>query len=322
MVTEGRLYRLLESFLRSDEFGPEDLRPLLELTTGHSGVHPFGVLSQDAAEDSWMSRFGQLKLFADIHGTLEVLAAGRKEKVNLSLEDLWLHYIPFCSWLLGKTEGRSERFLTGIVGPPGSGKTVLCELLRFIINRLVGTGDDSCAVLAMDGFHFRNDYLDRNWTVDAAGNQMPLRVFKGMPCSFDLDAFLLALKALPDREAEMSLPVYDRSLHEPVADGLRVLRKHSIVLVEGNFLLDSEDGWAAVRPMLDLTLFIDTDDQSCKERLLKRHVTGGRNEEEGLQHFDRVDRPNFERVRKSAGCADLLLSMDWEGRIKSFRWCD
>ena len=50
-------------------------------------------------------------------------------------------------------------------------------------------------------------------------------------------------------------------------DALEVTADIRIVLVEGNYLLHDRDGWERVAPLLDVTAYVDDDDELRRERL-------------------------------------------------------
>ena len=164
------------------------------------------------------------------------------------------------------------------------------------------------AVVPLDGFHFSNDYLDAHTAVDRdrAGT---LRSFKGRPCSFDGSKALASLK-LVKNGGEATLPVYSRTLHNPVPGGLRVRREHRIILVEGNFLFLDETPWSEMRELFDLRVFVTERRELLHRRLVERHTRGGSTAEEAERRIIRVDAVNVEEVSGSERRADVVISPD------------
>jgi len=76
-----------------------------------------------------------------------------------------------------------QRFVVGVSGAGGSGKSVICSLLAATVNAL-GNKDNMCAVLGMDGYHYPNSYLDTH-NIPGSDPKAALRSIKGRPETFD-----------------------------------------------------------------------------------------------------------------------------------------
>ena len=72
-----------------------------------------------------------------------------------------------------KRAARTRRFVVGIAGPPGAGKSTIAEELRTLLP------EGTAVVVPMDGFHFDDAILVRRG----------LRNRKGAPETFDLSGF-------------------------------------------------------------------------------------------------------------------------------------
>ena len=224
----------------------------------------------------------------------------------LSLEELWRFYLPLCC-LLGDCRRGDRRVLVGVAGPPGSGKSVFCALLERLLDEVCGEAG-SAVTVSLDGFHYSNTSLDGRG----------LRSLKGTPETFDVEAFAGALDRLADCPS-IGLPGYDRALHDPVAGRVRVEPHHRIALVEGNYLLVEQDGWQAVRPRLELALFLSMPLEGVRPAIVARHVRGGRSPEDAAAHFERVDRPDCELCMRTARRADILVERTSDQRIAAMR---
>lgn len=183
--------------------------------------------------------------------------------------------------------------LLGIVGPPGVGKTHVAGRVCAALER----DGVAAGVVAMDGFHLTNRQLDR----------LGLRERKGAPETFDVTGLVAVLERLrrggPD---PVLVPDYDRVLHEPVPARGRIEAGTRVVVVEGSYLLHDAPGWAEVRGLLDLAWYLDAPDAVRAERLLARHVAGGRTGEEALAWIERVDRPHARLVAAGRSRADIV----------------
>lgn len=126
--------------------------------------------------------------------------------------------------IAGRAEGR-RRFLVAIAGPPASGKSTLATRLA----QDIGQGSK---VVAMDGFHRDNDWLDAHG----------LRDRKGAPETFDVAAFTELLEILAASEGG-DVPGFDRDRDCVVPAMDRVAASDRILLIEGNYLLLDRPGW-------------------------------------------------------------------------------
>lgn len=192
-----------------------------------------------------------------------------------------------------------RRYLLGIVGTPGAGKSTLAERLAEKINAAVGDG--FAVVLAMDGFHLRNAELD------ARG----LRSRKGSPPSYDAAGFVELIRAARGQRADdepIGVPGYCRKLHEPVADMFAIDPMCGLVVVEGQYLLLDEEPWAQIRGMLDEAWYIDINLEESLVRTKARHIRGGCTDEQAQRKIDENDSPNARLIAPSRQHADRIVT--------------
>ena len=108
----------------------------------------------------------------------------------------------------------------------------------------------------------------------------------------------------------MLLPGFDHAVGDPVPGEVRFLRnQHTIVVVEGLYLLHDNDGWEQVASLFDHRIYIDADLEACIDRLKVRNkcIPGYTPEEIDLR-CDRVDRANALTVQLSKGRADEVVT--------------
>ncbi|SDL09475.1 Phosphoribulokinase / Uridine kinase family protein [Nocardioides sp. YR527] len=190
------------------------------------------------------------------------------------------------------SEKTGNRFVLGIVGPPGAGKSTLAERLRDVLNE-----DGRVAVVApMDGFHRSNAELD----------SMGARARKGEPDTFDAEGYVAALRQVREQRRRVEWPTFSRVTDEPVPGGV-VIDGEPIVITEGNYLLLDEGPWQDVRGLLDEAWFVDVPDEILVPRLLERFLAGGRSPEEAEAKIAQSDLRNAALVRATRDRADLVL---------------
>lgn len=188
-------------------------------------------------------------------------------------------------------EKADARFVLGIVGPPGAGKSTLAERLRDVLNE-----DGRVAVVApMDGFHRSNAELDA----------MRARARKGEPDTFDAEAYVAALRQVRGR-GRVEWPTFSRVTDEPVPGGV-VIDGEPIVITEGNYLLLEDGPWKDVRGLLDEAWFVDVPDDILVPRLLERFLAGGRSRAEAEAKIAESDLRNAALVRATRVRADRVL---------------
>jgi pantothenate kinase len=253
-------------------------------------------------------RVSLLRACASVVPETEVAAAGHTTAARLSAVELWRFLLPLCQVAIGRAGADGERFLLGIAGPGASGKSVLAAVLLRLIGLCSG-GDVNAALCPMDGFHYPNAWLDSHTATGPNGQPVPLRALKGSPGTFDAEAFVACVRAARSADG-LSLPRYDRQIHDPVPDGLRIESDDRIVIVEGNYLLLPNPPWDGIAGGLDLALYLDVSRKTVAQAMVARHVRGGRTPEDARAHFERVDRRNYEQCARSAYRADLIARRD------------
>jgi pantothenate kinase len=187
-----------------------------------------------------------------------------------------------------------RRALLGITGAPGAGKTTLAAAL---VERLRTEGL-AVAHVPMDGFHLADVALAERGILDQ----------KGAIETFDVHGYVALLRRLrTELDHDVLAPDFERTLEQPIAGAITVRTADRLVVTEGNYLLDDEGAWPAVRATLDETWFIDVDDRVRVERLVRRHVEFGKSEPDARRWVEQVDEANARRVIARRSAADLVV---------------
>lgn len=184
------------------------------------------------------------------------------------------------------------RRLLGLTGAPGAGKSTLAA-------QIVETLAPAAVLVPMDGFHLANTELQRLRRTDR----------KGAPDTFDVDGYLALLSRLRENNpAAVYAPRFDRGLDEAVAGAIRVENDVPLVVTEGNYLLARDGGWERVRPLLDQVWYVEVDDQTRTERLIRRHVSYGKPPDAARAWVSRSDEANARLVAATRDRADLIVT--------------
>lgn len=205
--------------------------------------------------------------------------------------------------LLPYLEEKAEsRFLLGITGSPGSGKSTVAQLIR----DLLCARGRRCVVVPMDGFHFSNEELEKTG----------LRQLKGIPASFDAEGFFQLVKDIRAYPLSRHLcPLFDRSIEASIPNAICVSSDDRLVIIEGNYLLLQTPPWVHLRELLDETWFIDCPMEVLEPRLLRRHINGGMSEEQARIKAESTDIPNARLIDTTRNCATRIITLV-ENRIQ------
>jgi pantothenate kinase len=190
-----------------------------------------------------------------------------------------------------------RRYLVGIAGIGASGKSTLAGRVCEAVERL---RPGIVRLVPMDGFHLTNAQLD------AVG----LRDRKGSPATFDAEGYLHLLEASRSATKQLTFPVYDRTVHEPVVrdTSTQTLGPTTrLVVTEGNYLLLDEQPWSRLEHVLDECWWLDTPPDVARQWMIERHIRGGRDESAAVSHYERSDRLNVAHVLSHRREPDITL---------------
>lgn len=188
---------------------------------------------------------------------------------------------------------RGPRTLLGIVGPPGAGKSTVCDALDAALGAAAVT-------VGMDGFHLDDDVLV------ALGR----RDRKGAPDTFDVPGYVSLLQRLRDAREEVSYaPLFDRGLEASRGSAVPVPRSVPLVVTEGNYLLHGRGGWDGVRPLLDEVWFLDVPADERVRRLVARRLSHGETPDRARAWVTGVDEVNAAVVLAGRDRADVVVRL-------------
>ncbi|XP_042515698.1 putative uridine kinase C227.14 isoform X2 [Macadamia integrifolia] len=203
------------------------------------------------------------------------------------------------------------KYIVGLAGPPGAGKTTIASEVIRRINMLWSQKAPSMAsevqppnvaiVLPMDGFHLYRHQLDEMENPEEAYAR------RGAPWTFDPTRLLTCLKALRN-QGSVYAPSFDHGVGDPKEEDIFVNLQHKIVIVEGNYLFLEDGIWKEISSIFDEKWFVEVDIDTAMQRVQKRHVSTGKPPDVAKWRIEYNDRPNAELINKSKKHADLVIS--------------
>ncbi|MBE6946410.1 MAG: uridine kinase [Ruminococcaceae bacterium] len=180
-----------------------------------------------------------------------------------------------------------EVLVIGIAGGTGSGKTTL---MRNLIERL----GDEVTVISHDNYYHRHDDLPF---------EVRCKLNYDEPAAFETELMVEHLRRLKSGEA-VDGPVYDFAVHNR-SDQIIHLEPRSVIMVEGILIFENQ----ALRDLMDIRIFVDTDADIRLCRRIKRDVNKrGRTMESVLIQYQETVKPMHDRyVEPSKRYANLVV---------------
>jgi pantothenate kinase len=187
------------------------------------------------------------------------------------------------------------RFILGVVGKPGVGKSTFAQFLNEHFS------NDLVAILPMDGFHMSNEKLI----------EMGRRDRKGAPDTFDVDDFAKSLADVRDGHGrDIRFPIFKREIEASVPDAGVIPAQAKLVVVEGNYLLHDSSGWEKIGNFLDESWYLDVDDELRMQRLIARHIKFGKSPEAADEWSRGTDEVNARLIEQSRSRASFTVTLD------------
>ena len=185
--------------------------------------------------------------------------------------------------------------IIGIAGGSGSGKTTLVERLSEQF------GEDVSVLTHASYYTPRPDLTDE----EREGINFD------HPASFDTDQLISDLEDLIAGKT-VQVPVYDFAIQDRLEES-RTLSPTKIILVEGMLILENK----ALRNLLDIKLFVDTDDDvRLLRRLLRDTKERGRSLEDAAERYLSTVKPMHQQfVEPSKRYADVIIPEGGENAV-------
>ena len=181
----------------------------------------------------------------------------------------------------------SSILVIGIAGRTGSGKTTL-------MNNIMERFGDVVTVLSHDNYYKRHDELPY---------EERCKLNYDEPAAFDTSLMVYHLDQLR-HGYEIDCPVYDFTVHNRSDRTIHLVPK-KVIIVEGILIFENE----ALRDLMDIRIFVDTDADVRLCRRIKRDVNKrGRTLESVLKQYQETVKPMHEKyVEPSKRYANIVV---------------
>ena len=187
----------------------------------------------------------------------------------------------------------TSRYFIALSGAPGSGKSTVSEKLVGDLN----TVGHKSRILQMDAFHYDDQIL----------KEKNLLLKKGAPETFDVMGLLNFINRL-EKESEVVIPVFDRSLELSRSSAVIVSDDIKVVIIEGNYLLLKSHPWRELHKFFNSTIMVNCDEKILEERLIKRWENFNLSKDVIKQKVYENDLPNGIDVLKNSISPDFEFS--------------
>ena len=187
----------------------------------------------------------------------------------------------------------TSRYFIALSGAPGSGKSTVSEKLVSDLN----TVGHKSSILQMDAFHYDDQIL----------KEKNLLLKKGAPETFDVMGLLNFINRL-EKESEVVIPVFDRSLELSRSSAVIISDDIKVVIFEGNYLLLKSHPWRELHKFFNSTIMVNCDEKILEERLIKRWENFNLSKDVINQKVYENDLPNGIYVLKNSISPDFELS--------------
>lgn len=187
-------------------------------------------------------------------------------------------------------------FVIGVAGGSGSGKTTVINHIRR------GVSDERIVFLEHDAYY--RDLVHLPFEERATNNF-------DHPSSLETELLIRHIEALLEGYS-VEAPIYDFANHIRKKE-TRKITPHEVILIDGILIFSEKE----LRDLMDLKLFVDTDDDVRLLRRLKRDIgERQRSVDSVLNQYEKFVRPmHLEFVEPSKRYADIIIPHGGENHV-------
>lgn len=187
-------------------------------------------------------------------------------------------------------------FVIGVAGGSGSGKTTVINHIRR------GVSDERIVFLEHDAYY--RDLVHLPFEERATNNF-------DHPSSLETELLIRHIEALLEGYS-VEAPIYDFANHIRKKE-TRKITPHEVILIDGILIFSEKE----LRDLMDLKLFVDTDDDMRLLRRLKRDIgERQRTIDSVLSQYEKFVRPmHLEFVEPSKRYADIIIPHGGENHV-------
>lgn len=193
-------------------------------------------------------------------------------------------------------QNNSTPLIVGVAGGSGSGKTTVVSSICENI------GDDNLVLLQHDSYYRDLSHLPFE--------ERSKHNFDH-PASLETELLIRHINALKQNYS-IDMPVYDFKNHIRKEESVSIAPR-SIILVDGILIFAEPE----LRELMDIKIFVDTDDDIRLLRRLQRDISErGRDLESVIQQYQRFVRPmHLEFVEPSKRYADVIIPRGGKNKV-------
>jgi uridine kinase len=191
---------------------------------------------------------------------------------------------------------RVRPVIIGVAGGTGSGKTTVSQAIRDAV------GEERIAYIMHDSYYREVSHLPK---------EARARLNFDHPNSLETPLLIEHLRLLLDN-IPVEVPIYDFTTHGRTGETENVY-PHPVILVEGILIFAEPE----LRPLFDVKLFVDTDDDIRFIRRMRRDISErGRDLESVVEQWLSTVKPmHDEFVEPSKRWADIIIPHGGKNRV-------